>query len=44
MGVSGRDIVDAIAMAEIRGVILVFSNSHLILVLLEDGKRVREVE
>lgn len=40
----GRDRVDTIIMAGIRGVIFVFSNCHFILLLLDDGNRVREVE
>lgn len=44
MGVRGRNIVEMITMVDIRGEILVFSNCHLILVLLGDGNSVREVE
>lgn len=44
MGVRGRNIVEMIVIGDIKGEILVFSNCHLILVLLGDGNRVREVE
>lgn len=44
MGVRGRNIVEVMAIVDMRGKVLVVSNCHLILVLLEDGNRVREVE
>lgn len=44
MGVRGRNIVEIMAIVGMRGVVLEFSNCHLILMLLGDGNRVREVE
>lgn len=40
----GRNIVEMMEIVDMKGRILVFSNCHLILVLLGDGNKVREVE
>lgn len=40
----GRERVDTVTIAGIRGVSFVFSNCHFILLLLDDGNSVSDVE